>query len=170
MDQVLDRAERRLERAARLPRPQPIRDAILRFLTSPRSAAEIAEHIERPVPTTTGHLRAMIECGLVSRIAFGTYAPRDYTGPAIRLPLRRSQSSKALRAHLFVHLRERSSIRGLHLKTGVSADLVRQAVRDLWLSGLVAGNEAEGFQVARWKKDNDAKEARRKRAIRKRQR
>jgi len=170
VDQILDRAERSLERRVRPPRPQPVRDAILNFLTIPRSAGEIAEHIDRPVPTTTGHLRAMIQCGLVRRIGFGTYAPGSYDGPAVQLPQRRSQSSRMVRAQLVAHLHELSSVQGLHLKTGVPAELVRQALRDLWLSGLVAGNEAEGFRIARWKQEKAAKRAQARRAIRKRHR
>ena len=40
-------------------RKQPIRDAIMAYLTEARSAKQIAEHIERKVSITTGHLRAM---------------------------------------------------------------------------------------------------------------
>ena len=140
-----------LDRPNRPARPQPIRDAILRFMTGPRSAGDIAEHIERPVPTTTGHLRAMIRLGLVRRIAFGTYAPGSYVGPKVRLPQRRSESSSALRAQLIALLHERGSVQGLHLKTGASEEMVRRALRDLWLSGLVTGTEADGFWLVRWK-------------------
>jgi hypothetical protein len=143
--------ERERTRAARRPRPQPIRDAILRFMTGPRSAGDIAEHIERPVPTTTGHLRAMIRLGLVRRIGFGTYAPGTYNGPKVGLPQRRSESSSALRTQLVALLHERSSVQGLHLTTGSSEEMVRRALRDLWLSGLVAGNEGDGFSLVRWK-------------------
>jgi len=162
--------ERTSERPVRAPRPQPVRDAILTFLTIPRSASEIAEHIDRPVPTTTGHLRAMIRCGLVRRIAFGTYAPGSYDGPSVQLPQRRSQSSRTVRAQLVAHLHELSSVQGLHLKTGVPTDQVWRALRDLWLSGLVAGNETEGFRIARWKQEKAVKRAQARRAIRKRQR
>ncbi len=40
-------------------RKQPIRDAIMAYLTEARSAKQIAEHIERKVSIATGHLRAM---------------------------------------------------------------------------------------------------------------
>jgi hypothetical protein len=42
-------------------------------------------------------------------------------------------------------------VQGLHLKTGASEEMVRRALRDLWLSGLVAGNEGDGFSLVRWK-------------------
>ena len=64
-------------------RPQPIRDAIMAFLTEPRSARAIADHIERPVPTATGHLAAMRRRGLVRRLGYSAYARADYAGPPI---------------------------------------------------------------------------------------
>jgi hypothetical protein len=143
-----------LDRPARPARPPPIRDAILHFVTQPRAASEIAQYIERPVPTTTGHLRAMIRLGLVRRIAFGTYAPGGYTGPTIRLPQTQSESSGALRAQLVSLLHERSSVHSLRLKTGAPEQTVLGALRDLWLSGLIAGNEKEGFWLVRWKQKN----------------
>ena len=54
-------------------RPQPIRDAILAYLSQPRLAVDIARHIRRPVPTTTGHLAAMRRLGLVDRVGYGPY-------------------------------------------------------------------------------------------------
>jgi DNA-binding IclR family transcriptional regulator len=137
-------------RLARPPRPQPIRDAILRFLTEPRSASDIAEHIERPVPTATGHLGAMIRLGLVQRLAFGTYAAATYDGPKIRLPSRRSTSSKTLRRRLRALLHETSSVQGLRLKTSETETTVRLALRDLWLSGLVERDENDGYWLAGW--------------------
>lgn len=64
-------------------RKQLIRDASLAFLTEPRSAREIADHIGRPVPTATGHLAAMRRKGLVPRIGYAAYARADYSGPAV---------------------------------------------------------------------------------------
>lgn len=130
-------------------RPQPIRDAILRFMSQPRSAGEIAEHIERPVPTTTGHLRAMIERGLVRRIAFGTYALSDYAGPDVRIPQRRSQSTREMRSTLRAHLGNRCSVQGLHLRTGIPEKAVRVTLRDLWFSGLLEGDETSGYRLVK---------------------
>lgn len=154
VSEVLGDVDADLERSDRPRRPQPIRDAILHFVTQPRSAGEIAEHIERPVPTTTGHLRAMIKLGLVRRIAFATYAPGSYTGPKIRLPQRRSESASAIRAQLTALLHEPCSVQSLEQKTGLPTQQIRGALRDLWLSGLIAGNERDGFRLVRWKTKN----------------
>ncbi len=69
--------------ALRTSRPQPIRDAILAFLSEPRSASAIAAHIGRSVPNATGHLAAMRRKGLVLRIGFAAYARADYQGPPV---------------------------------------------------------------------------------------
>ena len=58
-------------------RSQPVRDAILAFLTQERQAKEIADHIGRSVPNATGHLAAMGRCGLVVRTAYGRYQRTD---------------------------------------------------------------------------------------------
>ena len=50
------------------PRPQPIRDKIIAFLSEPRPVAAIATHIEWSVPVTTGHLGAMRRRGPVKRL------------------------------------------------------------------------------------------------------
>jgi hypothetical protein len=136
----------------KFPRRQPIRDAILAFMTGPRSAGQIAEHIERPVPTATGHLRAMIRLGLVRRIAFGTYAPAAYTGPGDRIPQRRSKSSKELRHQVREFLDTFASVQGLHLRTGKSESSIRIALPDLWFSGLLEGNEVTGYRLVQRKR------------------
>ncbi len=64
-------------------RPQPIRNAILAYLSEPRSAQAIARHINRPVPTATGHLAAMRRLGLVVRLGYAAYARADYAGPPL---------------------------------------------------------------------------------------
>jgi hypothetical protein len=133
-------------------RRQPIRDAILGFMTGPRSAGQIAEHIERPVPTATGHLRAMIRLGLVRRIAFGTYAPAAYTGPDDRIPQRRAESSKELRHQVRQFLDTFASVQGLHLRTGQSEKSIRVALRDLWFSGLLEGDEKAGYRLVQRKR------------------
>ena len=67
-----------------------IRDKILAFLSEPRSASAIARHIDRPVPTATGHLAALRRRGLVLRLGFAAYARADYTGPPIAFYRRRA--------------------------------------------------------------------------------
>ena len=134
-------------------RPQPIRDAIMRFLSQPRSAGEIAEHIARPVPTATGHLGAMVRLGLAQRLAFGTYAAAAYSGPKVRLRSRRALSSRALRCRLRELLRERCSIQGSRLKTRATETAIRLALKDLWFSGVFEGDDQTGFRLARWQHD-----------------
>jgi len=118
-------------------------------MSQPRSAGEIAEHIERPVPTATGHLRAMMERGLVRRIAFGTYALADYTGPAVRIPQRRSQSTREMRSTIRAYLGDRCSVQGLHLRTGIPEKAVRVTLRDFWFSGLLEGDETSGYRLVK---------------------
>jgi len=129
------------------PRPAPIRDAILRFLTAPRSAAEVALHIERPVPTATGHLAAMRRLGLVKRVGRSAYARASYEGSGVDLESRRSLSDRGVRRLLRGLLHQRSSILGLVCKTGAPADIIRAAIRDLWLSGVVRGDEKSGYRL-----------------------
>lgn len=57
-------------------RPQPIRDAILRMLTEPRTVKQIAEHIGRRTCIATGHLRAMQAKGLAVRLSWGSGCAR----------------------------------------------------------------------------------------------
>jgi hypothetical protein len=137
------------EASTRPRRPQPIRDTILRFLTEPRSAADIAEHIARPVPTATGHLAAMTRLGLVQRLAFGTYAAATYSGPKLKLPNRRSHSPKELRQRLRDLLCERRGVLDLCLRAGASEADVRLALKELWLSGLIQGADEIGYSLAR---------------------
>ncbi|MGI4955069.1 MAG: hypothetical protein ACRYGM_24955 [Janthinobacterium lividum] len=63
-----------------LHRPQPIRDAILDYLTKPRRAMQIAAHIERSTAIATGHLAAMKRRGLVVSVKHGVYARPDRRG------------------------------------------------------------------------------------------
>lgn len=63
--------------------PLLIRDKILIFLSEPRSARSIAAHIERPVPTATGHLAALRRRGLVQRLGYAVYALASYEGPPV---------------------------------------------------------------------------------------
>lgn len=72
-------------------RAQPIRYAILMFLSEPRSARAIADHIGRPVPTATGHLAAMRRRNLVQRLGYAAYAR------ALTMPGRRWNSVAAKR-------------------------------------------------------------------------
>ncbi len=56
---------------------QPIRDAILAYLSEPRQAKQVASCIGRSIPTATGHLGAMRRLGLVVRTGYGRYERAD---------------------------------------------------------------------------------------------
>jgi hypothetical protein len=43
--------------------------------------------------------------------------------------------------------RQWSSILGLVCKSGALADIIRAAIRDLWLSGIVSGDEQSGYRL-----------------------
>ena len=87
--------------------------------------------------------------GLVRRIAFGTYALAEYAGPDVRIPQRRSQSTREMRSTIRAHLGDRCSVQGLHLRTGISEKAVRVALRDLWFSGLLEGDETAGYRLVK---------------------
>jgi DNA-binding transcriptional ArsR family regulator len=140
------------------PRPQPIRDAILAYLSDPRRAVDFARHIERPVPTTTGHLAAMRRLGLVDRVGYGLYALHG-TVPA---PGNEAFPPHQLRAtgeaELWAMTRALSGkIRGalsspcrtseLAVRIGEPRDAVEAVLERMWLSGIVTGNEREGFEL-----------------------
>jgi predicted transcriptional regulator len=133
----------------RAPRPQPIRDKIMVFLSEPRSACDVAELIERSVPIATGHLAAMRRAGLVKRIGYSAYALSDYDGPAVDLCRRQSMGEPALRRRLRTLLHEPSTVLGLRCRTGAPEIAVRAALHDLWMSGLVRGNDETGYRLAR---------------------
>jgi hypothetical protein len=126
-------------------RPQPIRDKIIAFLTKPRSAVQIATNIERPVPIATGHLAAMRRLGLVQRIGYSAYASASYQGPPVRFGRRRSEAEPSLRRRLRILLRVRSSVVGLRCRTGSSDAAIHTALHELWLSGLVSGDDKSSY-------------------------
>ena len=59
--------------AGRPVRTQPIRDAILAYVSEPRRACDVAAHIARPIATATGHLAAMKRLGLIVQTERGVY-------------------------------------------------------------------------------------------------
>ncbi len=139
-------------------RPQPIRDAILAYLSEPRRAVDIARHIERPVPTTTGHLAAMRRLGLVDRVGYGLYALHGTVQAGGDEAFRPHQLRAAGEAELWAMTRALSGkIRGalsspcrtseLTVRIGEPRDAVKAVLERLWLSGIVTGNEREGFEL-----------------------
>src|SRR5208282_6499101 len=107
-------------RSAAWVRPQPIRDAILAYLTELRSARDIALHIDRPVPTATGHLAAMRRRGLAKRVGYGVYAPVDWPEAAETSALARS---RPIRDAILEYLTEPRAVReiAMHIKRGAWA-------------------------------------------------
>ena len=116
-------------------RPQPIRDAILAYLTEPRLARDIALHIDRPVPTATGHLAAMRRRGLVKRIAYAVYAPPDWPAPAETMG--QSAKSQPTRTAILAYLTEPRSVRQITLHIDRSSDTTRSHLTDMRRRGLI---------------------------------
>ena len=140
------------------PRPQPIRDALLRYLAQPRRVADIARHIQRPVPTTTGHLAAMCRLGLAARLEYGVYARADYAGgpedaagwrstlPAITHPPGGCRENHLdLRRRLLAALEAPRRLPEIREDVGASEAEIRIILERLWFSGLVGGDEEAGF-------------------------
>ena len=111
------------------PRRQPIRDAIMAYLTEARSAKQIAEHIERKVSVATGHLRAMRVRGLVVRVGWGQYIRADRCdSPPDPTTITRANLTMSLVQR---HAAEAESLEHLQTLTGRSAVRVLQAVHRL---------------------------------------
>ena len=139
-------------------RPQPIRDAILAYLSELRLAVDIARHIKRPVPTTTGHLAAMRRIGLVDRVGYGLYALHG-TAPAAgdeafhsrRLQVVGEAEQRAKTLALAAKIRRAISSlcrpSELAVRLGEPRDAVKAVLERLWLSGVVTGNERQGFEL-----------------------
>src|SRR5208282_620284 len=121
-------------RSAAWVRPQPIRDAILAYLTELRSARDIALHIDRPVPTATGHLAAMRRRGLAKRVGYGVYAPVDWPEAAETSALARS---RPIRDAILEYLTEPRAVReiAMHIKRAPWA--TDRHLRDMRRRGLI---------------------------------
>ena len=134
---------------------QPIRDAILRYLTEPRFVREIALHLDQPVLTVTGHLSAMQRRGLIRRVGPGVYAPLDSPIPAEPAgapvtpgPSRtRSGSQSAAHRCACALLTGPRNIQSLRLETGLPGADVAAGLNALWLAGLVAGDESKLYRL-----------------------
>ncbi|HKM61290.1 MAG TPA: hypothetical protein VJY39_02255 [Acidisphaera sp.] len=116
-------------------RPQPIRDAILAYLTEPRSARDIALHIDRPVPTATGHLAAMRRRGLTKRIAYAVYAPPDW--PAAAETMGQLARSQPTRTAILEYLTEPRSAREIALHIDRSGETTGSHLTDMRRRGLI---------------------------------
>ncbi len=71
-------------------RAQPVRDAILAFLTEPRQVNAVAVHVSRSKSAAARHLHAMQRTGAVVRASWETYARAD-PHPAPSQPMQRPQ-------------------------------------------------------------------------------
>ena len=114
-------------------RKQPIRDAIMAYLTEARSAKQIAEHIERKVSIATGHLRAMRVRGLVVRVGWGQYIRTDQCeAPPDPATITRTNSTKEL---VRLYASEAQSLQQLQILTSRSGTRVVEAARALRAAG-----------------------------------
>ena len=134
---------------SRAPRDAPIRQAILSFVTVPRSAGEIARHIDRPIPTATGHLRAACKLGLTKRIARSFYVVTDYLGeaPVQRAVKSRPQHEIALRTTLIRLLQQTRTEHALVGLANARAEDVRFELDRFWLNGWLIGSPLQGLQL-----------------------
>ena len=121
-------------------RKQPIRDAIMAYLTEARSAKQIAEHIERKVSVATGHLRAMRVRGLVVRVGWGQYIRTDRCeAPPDPTTITRANSTMGL---VRLHAPQAESLEHLQRLTGRSAIRLLHAVDNLRAKGFDVPEEA----------------------------
>ena len=128
-------------------RPQPIRDAILAYLSEPRFVRDIALHIRRPVPTTTGHLAAMRRRGLVKRIGPAVYALPDSVMAAPVSPCARQDKPPAGRRSIALLLTQPRSVAALCKETALPRAEVEAALNSLWLGGLVTDDARDGYRL-----------------------
>ncbi len=110
-------------------RKQPIRDAIMAYLTEERSAKQIAGHIDRKVSIATGHLRAMRMRGLVVRVGWGQYVRADRCEtPPDPATITRANSTMSL---VQLHAPQAESLEHLQKLTGRAGTRLVEAARVL---------------------------------------
>ena len=111
-----------------------IRAMILAFLEEPRSAREIATHIDRTVPNATGHLRAACKLDLVVRVGWGRYVRADRCEKAPdQTSIRRPNSDQDL---LLSDADQARSLDDLIRLTGRTAPRLRRVVARVQSRGL----------------------------------
>ncbi len=115
-------------------RPQPIRDAILAFLSEPRQAQEVAAHIGRNIPNATGHLTAMCRRGVAVRVGYGRY---ERVGPA-QVGVRQEAIIRpfAVRDAVVAHLGQAAHHSEIARAAGRAADSTLRVLCSLVRSGL----------------------------------
>jgi len=129
-------------------RGAPIRQAILNFVATPKTPSEIAEHIKRPVPTTTGHLRATCKLGLTKRLARSFYVVTAYSGEVpTKRPAPRTKRQIHLRQHVIQLLHDVHDEADLCRLTAASLTEVQHELLGLWRNGFLSGDRESGFQL-----------------------
>lgn len=130
-------------------RPAPIRAAILAYLSQPRSAGEVADHICRPIPTATGHLNAARKLGLVTRLARSQYALAGFDGDLMPQPRTRARphDETRLRRTIIDLLHDTRTETDLHLLTNAPPDQIRNEIHRLWRHAFVQGDATTGFRL-----------------------
>ena len=119
-----------------------IRAKILAFLDEPKSARDIATHIDRTVPNATGHLRAACKRGHVVRVDWGRYVRADRcTEPPDRASIRRPNSDQDLLLSVADQAR---SLDDLVRLTGRTANRLRHVLRRLQAKGATLPPLLEG--------------------------
>jgi hypothetical protein len=116
------------------PRRQPIRNAILAYLTEPRTVKQIADRIGRRTSVATGHLRAMHAKNLIVRVSWGVWVRQDKCpNPPDPATIRRSCRARDV---LLQHLQQPKTLADLEQITGgrgadLQAALTKLIKRDL---------------------------------------
>ena len=129
-------------------RRAPIRQAILDFLVTPKSASEIAEHIRRPIPTATGHLRATGQLGLTKRVARSFYVLTAYDGDIpTKSTMPRTKQQIRLRHTVIQLLHDRLDEAALCRATTADLSQVQHELLGLWRNGFLFGDREHGWQL-----------------------
>ena len=129
-------------------RRAPIRQAILDFLTTPKTPSEIAEQVKRPIPTITGHLRATCDLGLTKRLARSFYVIAGYEGGIPeKAPRNRTEEQIRLRHRIIGLLHDLHHEADLCRKTGAVLADVQHELVGLWRNGFLCGDREHGWQL-----------------------
>jgi hypothetical protein len=122
---------------------QPVRDAILAFLVEPRSAKDLADHIDRKVSVATGHLRAMGLRILVVRVSWSVWVRCDRC-PLAPDPATIRRNNPAQDA-LLEHLAQPRTVEDLERLTGKSRSKIRDLLTKMLASGSIERQPGDKF-------------------------
>lgn len=130
-------------------RDAPIREAIIAYLSEPRSAGEVADHIGRPIPTATGHLNAARKLGLIKRVARSRYALATFERslePALGV-CARPQAKTRLRRRIIELLHNTRTENDLHLLTEASRAEIKGELHRLRRHAFLQGDAVTGLRL-----------------------